>query len=310
MSSLIPDMQDLDPDGQPPAGQTRHHHERRVRADSARRLVAPRESPGARMGRRAGAQARAARAAHSSPRCAAPPRRCWPSTPRMRAPAAAADSSRSPTTRRSDAQLAAARAGQARIHLRRAGPFRESDRRLDEAPAARREAAAVSEDAMRPRQTTRRARLSELHRARRVHQGRVPGFGYGPDGAELRAFDARRRAAHHRGSHGDARHRREDGGLEAADAARPREPQPAGRRRGHGAPREVRRRRLQDLHAVGTERRGLLDDRRRRRRLRREGAQARRAQHLHSQGPRLRPEELRALDLPRHRSDREAVSRT
>ena len=71
---------------------------------------------------------------------------------------------------------------------------------------------------------------------------------------------------------------------------------------------KIRRRRLQDVHAVGAQRHGILDDGRCRRRVRREGAEARRAQHLHSQGPRLRPEELRALDLPRHRADREAVS--
>ena len=49
---------------------------------------------------------------------------------------------------------------------------------------------------------------------------------------------------------------------------------------------KIRRRRLQDLYAVGPERQGLLDDGRCRHRLRREGAQARRAQHLHPQGPR------------------------
>ena len=38
------------------------------------------------------------------------------------------------------------------------------------------------------------------------------------DGAQLRAIDARRRAAHDRGSHRDARYRREDGRLEATAA--------------------------------------------------------------------------------------------
>ncbi len=47
-----------------------------------------------------------------------------------------------------DAQLAGVRARQAGIHLRCAGSFRESDRRLDETPAARREAIADAEDAV------------------------------------------------------------------------------------------------------------------------------------------------------------------
>ena len=99
-------------------------------------------------------------------------------------------------------------------------------------------------------------------------------------------------------------------GSQRLAAAWPRESQPARRRGRHGAPREIRRGRFQDLHAVGAERHRFLDDRRRGRGVRGEGPQAGRAQYLHSQGPGFRPEELRALHLPRHRSDREAVSRT
>ena len=42
-----------------------------------------------------------------------------------------------------DEQTRRVTARQTRVHLRRAGPLRESDRRVDEAPAARRQAAAV-----------------------------------------------------------------------------------------------------------------------------------------------------------------------
>ena len=155
----------------------------------------------------------------------------------------------------------------------------------------------------------RGTRLSQLHRPRSVHQGRVPRLRHGSHGAELRSLD------------------REDEPLtiEEATATRDIVEKLEGSQRlmlhGRVNPNQkgdvedmdrlsrIRRRRLQDLHAVGAERHGILDDRRRRRRVRREGAEVRRAQHLHPQGPRLRAEELRAFDLPRHRSDREAISR-
>jgi uncharacterized protein len=64
---------------------------------------------------------------------------------------------------------------------------------------------------------------------------------------------------------------------------------------------------LQDLYAVGAERQGFLDDRRRGRGLRREGPKVRRTQHLHPQGAGFRPEELRTLHVPGYRAHRQAV---
>ena len=72
--------------------------------------------------------------------------------------------------------------------------------------------------------------------------------------------------------------------------------------------REVGRQRLEDLHAVRSERRGLLPARRRRHSLHREGARPGRQEHLHPQGAALRPPLLRAQPVQRHRRRRQALS--
>ena len=100
-------------------------------------------------------------------------------------------------------------------------------------------------------------------------------------------------------------------GTQAADAARPRQSQPEGRRRGHGAAREIRRRRVQDLHAVGPGRQGLLHDRRRRHRVR-ASARARlgvRNICIHKGLP-FGPKSYEHSTCARHRPDRQALSRT
>ena len=92
-------------------------------------------------------------------------------------------------------------------------------------------------------------------RPRCVHQGRVPRFGYRSRRAVVRAVDAQRRAADHRGGGRHRAHRRADGGHAPHVAARPRESQPGRRHREHGhARRALPGLRVQDLHAVGPRR--------------------------------------------------------
>jgi hypothetical protein len=94
----------------------------------------------------------------------------------------------------------------------------------------------------------------------------------GPHGAVVRAFDARIRAAHHRGGVRHRAHRGEARRHASPAHPRTREPEPEGRPRGHGrARRALSHRRVEDVHAVGTRRQGLLARRRRRHRLHREG---------------------------------------
>ena len=144
-----------------------------------------------------------------------------------------------------------------------------------------------------------------------VRQGRLPRFGHRPDGAVLRAVDARGRAADDRGGGRDRAHRRAARRHASAAAARPRQPEPARRPRRHGRARRsaTASRAWKTYTQWGPGRQGLLPRRRRRHRDDREGAQARRAQHRDPQGAAVRPRSLRALDLRRHRPRREALSR-
>ena len=178
--------------------------------------------------------------------------------------------------------------------------------RAGRAAAAIRDRRSALQAARRPGRT----RLPALHRARAVREGRLPRLRHGPHGALVRAVDRRGRAAQDRGGRGDRPHRRAARGHAPALPARPREPEPARRPRAHGRARAAAQgRRVQDLHAVGTGREGLLARRRARPRDDREGAQARREEHRDPQGAAVRAEVVRALDLPRRRPRREALSR-
>ena len=76
-----------------------------------------------------------------------------------------------------------------------------------------------------------------LPRARGVREGRVPRQRHRHDGAVLRALAARRRAGHDRGGGRGAPHRRPPARHAPPADARPRQPEPAGRRRGDGRAR-------------------------------------------------------------------------
>ena len=270
----------------PPPDQARFDLERRVRPDPAR--LQPDARPGAGLGarrrpRRAGS---ASAGATSSSPPAAPPRPCSP----INAAHAAAGRTGGYFALSADAatepQLAAAELGKTEWIFDVQGHFvNPTGAWLKNVPAGAKPLSGMREGAMRARRQAGRPRLSQLPRPVRVHQGRLPRFRHRPHGPLLRPLDPRGRAADHRGSRGDPRDRREDGGQQAADAPRPGQSQPARRRRGHGPARRLRGQRLQDLYPMGPERRRLLDDRRRRHRLRREGAQARHPQHRHPQGP-------------------------
>ena len=206
-------------------------------------------------------------------------------------------------------QLAAARARQEGIHLRRAGPLREPDRRVDARAAGRGEAAR--------RNAERAVRAGARRRATAAICKCLSGdefvkdvfldsdtdimvLSFVPSTREGEPLTIEEALATR-----DIVEKME--GTKRLHAARPRQSEPEGRRRRHGAARQARRRRVQDLHAVGPGRQGLLHDRRRRHRIRRARAQGRRAQHLHPQGPAVRSEELRAFDFARHRPDRQAL---
>ena len=220
--------------------------------------------------------------------------------------------------------------------VRRAG--RRGARSAARGGDARRRASSSS--TCRATTSTRRAPGSKTPPARRVHvvaesrlrAGRRPGArGHldclGPDEFVKDVFldsdtdmmvlsfvpsTARRRAAHDRGGGCDAAHRRSPGGHAAPAAARPRQSQPAGRRRSDGRARG----------AAGASPRG---------RPTRSGARTdsgffltttsgsrfiEKARalgvkvHLRAQGSAVRAAVLRAQPVPRHRRRREALSRT
>ena len=256
---------ELDPQGLRLPIKLDTHDQRRVRADPAR--------TGAPRGAAPGAGSRTRQRAAPGPRPAPLPgvglRRRHDAARHERglraAPARAAASSSVPRRRRSTSQLARRRRGRQRVHLRRAGPLRESDRRVAEAPAGRREAARLRHGrrALQAAPGPGRLRLPALRRAGPVREGRLHGLGHRPHGAVVRALDARRRAAHDRGGGGDRAHRREARGHAPALHPRAREPEPAGRPRGHGrARRAPQDRGVEDLHAVRARRHGLLHGRR------------------------------------------------
>ena len=157
-----------------------------------------------------------------------------------------------------------------------------------------------------------RVRLPALHRARSVRQRRVHGFRYRSDGAVVRPLDSRRRTVDDRGSSSDGAHRRAVERHASPAAAWPRQSEPAGRSGSHGRARSaLQDLRLEDVHAMGSRRhRRIFHGRRPRHSPDRKGAQARHPQHRDSQGTAVRSEVVRALDLRRYRSCREAVSRT
>ena len=252
-----------DPHGTRLPIKARHDDQRRVRSDSACSGPSPCAS----------ARPRACRAV-----CAAA-QSVTPRVPgvRVRRGVDAARDERRPRRRRTSRRLfrsaagvRARRAGRALdprhagFHLRRAGAFREPDRRVDEDPAAGR----AADEVLRREQALRsgveaRARLPAVHRSRRVHQGHLSRLRHRPDRALVRAFDTQRRTADDRGGRRDGAHRREDAGHASDAAARPRQPEPGRRPRidGH-AGREVSRRGVEDLHAMGTRRQGILPRRR------------------------------------------------
>ena len=192
MSNLIPPVPDLDPHGLRLPIKLDSTIERRVRAHSARRFAAPRQSARARVGRRAGAQAGRNRVARFSPRCAAPPRRSSPSMPRMHAPAAGADSSRSPNDAELDPQLAAAELGKREFIFDVQGHFVNPTgawtKRLPPGAKPLRDAQARSAIC---RRIPANAATCNCIGPRRVHQGCVPRLRHGSHGAELRAVHAR-----------------------------------------------------------------------------------------------------------------------
>ena len=159
-------------------------------------------------------------------------------------------------------------------------------------PAARARAGRARQAGVHPRRPGPLHRHAEgqLEERRGLPQGRVHGQRHRCDGAVLRPLRSRRRAGHDSGRRRSPPAGRQARGHAPAAAARTRQPEPARRPRGHGrAAREVGRQRLEDLHAVRTERQGLLPVRRRRHPLHREGARPGRQEHLHPQGASLRP---------------------
>ena len=260
-----------DPDGTPAADQARHDDQRRVRADSARAGASPCARKLAhRSGRRPTRSALGSDAPRrSSCRRAAPRRRCS-------AMNAAYAAGRPPRRllrdrrrkRRSTTQLARSALDDGRVHLRRPGPLRESDRRVDEGAAAERAAAAASrtDRASCSRVDAPGPRLPALPRLRRVREGRLPRLGHRPHRAVVRAVDAQGRAADDRGGRRDRAHRREAWRARTGCCIHGRvNPNQAGDLEGDGhARRALQDRRVEDVHAVGPGRQGLLPRRRRR----------------------------------------------
>ena len=120
------------------------------------------------------------------------------------------------------------------------------------------------------------------------------------------------RAGHDPGGRRGAPHRRQARGHAPAAAPRPRQPEPARRPRGHGraaarsgasAPGRPTRSTGPDGNGSScTDDVGIA--------LHREGARARRQEHLRAQGAAVRPPVLRAQPVQRHRRGRRSASRT
>ena len=208
------------------ADQARHDHQRRVRADPARR-----PSIATRARWRVDA-ATAQREAHRPSRGELPrvglrrgddaARRSTPRSPRR---AAAAATTSCPREAALDLQLARSHARHQRVRVRRAGPLRQSDRRVDASRCrrARSRCSLRRRTSVLRRRDAGRASTTCVPRPRRVHQGRVPRLRHRPRRAVVRAVDARGRAADDRGGRRHRAHRRADGGHAPHAAARPRQ---------------------------------------------------------------------------------------
>ena len=222
------------------AGEPRREPPRARSGDAQREAARPRPPRVPRLGLRRGEHAARVQRRERRGR---PARRLFRARARGRARAAA---------RRRDGR-------RGRVHLRRAGPLRRPDRRVAAKTLRRGRVQVVAEGGLRARRAARRAQPPALPRAGGVRQGRLPRQRHRHDGAVLRALDARCRAADDPGGRRGAPDRRPHGGHAPPADPRPRQPEPAGRPRGDGRARgALGRERVEDLHAVGSRRQGLL----------------------------------------------------